>query len=82
MTTPAFNHHSQVVQPSGIITPRLVTEQIHRPSLHTLSQSERNRILDELIDREAQQRQHNLDAQSELHTEGRVHRNTRSQRHE
>lgn len=29
-----------------------------------------------------QERQHNLDEQAELHTEGHVHRNTRPQRHE
>lgn len=82
MNTATFTHHSQVVQPSGIITPRFVTEQIQRPSLHTLSDAERNRILDDLIEREKAQRQHALDAQAELHSEGHVHRNTRPQRHD
>ena len=82
MIAASFTHHSQVVQPTGIITPRFVTEQIQRPSLHTLTEAERNRILDDLIERENAQRQHNLDAQAELHTEGRIHRNTRTQRHD
>lgn len=82
MTSATFTHHSQVVQPSGIITPQFVTAQIQRPSLHTMTEADRNRILDDLIDRENAQRQHALDTESELHTEGRIHRNTRPQRHD
>lgn len=79
MIAAPFTHHSQVVQTSGIITPRIVTAQIQRPSLHTLSETERNRILDDLA---ALERQHRLDAEAEAHAEGRIHRNTRTQRHE
>lgn len=82
MNTAFFTQHSLVVQPREIITPRLVTEPIHRPSLHLLSEDERNRILDEINAREATQRQHNIDAEAEANAEGRIHRNTRPQCHE
>lgn len=75
-----FTQHCQVVQPVGIIAPRFVTAEVRRPTLHTLSTEDRNRILDELAEKE--RRQSRLHAESELYTEGRIHRNTRPQRHD
>jgi hypothetical protein len=47
-----FARHCQVVRPREIISPRTVTAVICRPTLHLLTPAERNRILDDLAERE------------------------------
>ena len=80
----AFTRHNQTVPLSGIITPRKVEVMPVRVNPAILgNKADRDAYLDQLIaDEEAAKREHNLSAESEIHTEGRIHRNTRVQRHE